>query len=148
MRVTREITIAATPDVLWTLLWDVPRMVECVPGCAEAKEIAPHQRYAARMTQKVGPIRLVVPLDVEILAAEPPRRLALLARGRDPAVGAEISMQVTLEIDGRGAASVLGIVAEGRILGTLGTLGHGVIERKAGDMLDEFGLRLRQAAEA
>ncbi len=146
MRVAREITIAATPDILWALLWDVPRMVECVPGCVEAKEIAPHQRYAARMTQKVGPIRLAVPLDVEILAAEPPRRLALLARGRDPAIGAEISMQVTLEIERRGETSVLDIVAEGRVLGTLGSLGHGVIERKAGDMLDEFGVRLRQAA--
>jgi len=29
----------------------------------------------------------------------------------------------------------------------IGSLGHGVIERKAGDMLDEFGARLRKAAE-
>ena len=37
MRAAREITVAATPDKLWALLWDVPRMVECMPGCAEAK---------------------------------------------------------------------------------------------------------------
>ena len=99
------------------------------------------------MIQKVGPIRLSVPLDVEITSSEPPRRLALQAKGRDPAIGAEISMQVTLEISSREGASVLAVVAEGRILGTLGSLGHGVIERKAGDMLDEFGVRLRKAAE-
>src|SRR5947207_2603611 len=139
--------VAATPDKLWALLWDVPRMVECMPGCAEAKEVVPQQRYTARMIQKVGPIRLSVPLDVEITSSEPPRRLALQAKGRDPAIGAEISMQVTLEITDREGATVLAIVAEGRILGTLGSLGDGVIARKAGDMLDEFGVRLRKAAE-
>jgi len=147
VRAAREIAIATTPAKLWTLLWDVPRMVECMPGCAEAKEVVPQQRYTARMIQKVGPIRLSVPLDVEITSSEPPRRLALQAKGRDPAIGAEISMKVTLEISSREGASVLAVVAEGRILGTLGSLGHGVIERKAGDMLDEFGVRLRKAAE-
>ena len=147
MRASREITVATTPEKLWALLWDVPRMVECMPGCAEAREVTPQQRYTARMVQKVGPIRLAAPLDVEITVAEPPRRLALHAKGRDPAIGAEISMQVTLEISSRDGASVLAVVADGRILGTLGSLGHGVIERKAGDMLEEFGVRLRKAAE-
>ena len=105
MRAAREIAVAATPDKLWALLWDVPRMVECMPGCAEAKEVVPQQRYTARMIQKVGPIRLSVPLDVEITSSEPPRRLALQAKGRDPAIGAEISMQVTLEISSREGAS-------------------------------------------
>src|SRR2546430_351752 len=113
-------------------------MVECMPGCAEAKEVAPQQRYTARMIQKVGPIRLSVPLDVEITSSEPPRRLALQAKGRDPAIGAEISMQVTLEISSREGASVLAVVAGGRILGTVASLGHWVIECESCERLGEF----------
>ena len=146
MRAAREIGIAAAPATLWALLWDVPRMVECVPGCVDAKEIEPHRRYAARMTQKVGLVSLSALLDVEIVAAEPPHRLSLRARGRDPVLGAEIAMQVTLEIEARDGESLLRVEVDGRILGKLGTLGHGLIERKAEAMLEDFGVRLRDAA--
>jgi carbon monoxide dehydrogenase subunit G len=146
MRVTRELPILAPPAALWELLWDVRRIVECVPGCVEAREIEPHQRYAARMTQRVGPISLSVPLDVLVVEADSGRRLALLAKGRDPAIGAEISMRVTLDIEARGAESLLKIDAEGRILGKLGALGHGVIQRKAEEAVDEFGARFQRVA--
>lgn len=146
MRATREITIRTAPTVLWALLWDVPRMVDCVPGCVEAKETEPHRRYTARMTQKIGLVSLTVPLDVDIMAAEPPRRLMLQAKGRDPLVGAEVTMRVTLDIDEREGESVLRIDVQGRVLGKLGALGQGVIERKAEATLEEFGVRLRKAA--
>ena len=146
VRVTREVPIVVSPATLWELLWDVRRIVECVPGCIEAREIEPQQRYTARMSQKVGPISLSVPLDVKVVEATGPRRLALEARGRDPAIGAEIAMRVTLDIEARGEESLLRIDAEGRILGKLGALGHGVIQRKAEEAVDEFGARLQRVA--
>ena len=148
MHVAREVAIAAPPPALWALLWDVPRMVQCLPGCDEAQELEPHRRYRARMSQKVGPIRLSVPLDVEIVSAEPERRLALDARGRDPVVGAEIAMRGSLELAAREGGSLLRVEANGRVLGRLGALGHGVVQRKAEEALEEFGVRLRRAAEA
>jgi len=148
VRVTREVPIVVSPATLWELLWDVRRIVECVPGCVEAREIEPQQRYTARMSQNVGPISLSVPLDVKVVEAAGPRRLALEARGRDPAIGAEIAMRVTLDIEARGEESLLRIDAEGRILGKLGALGHGVIQRKAEEAIEEFGVRLKQVAQA
>ncbi len=146
MRVARDVLIETSPEALWPLLWDVPRMAGCLPGCAEAEEVTPHRRYRARMTQKVGPISLSVPLDVEIVDADPPRRLALSARGRDPVVGAEISMRVTLDCEAAPEGTRLAIGAEGQVLGKLGGLGHGVIQRKAEEALAEFGRRLAAAA--
>ena len=148
VQVTREVPIVVSPATLWELLWDVRRIVECVPGCVEAREIEPQQRYTVRMSQKVGPISLSVPLDVKVVEATGPRRLALEARGRDPAIGAEIAMRVTLDIEARGEESLLRIDAEGRILGKLGALGHGVIQRKAEEAIEEFGVRLKQVAQA
>jgi carbon monoxide dehydrogenase subunit G len=148
MRVTRDVTIAAAPQALWTLLWDVPRMVGCVPGCVEAREVEAGRRYAARMSQKVGPISLSLPLDVEIVEAEPLRRIALRARGRDPLIGTEIAMRVTLACEARDAGTALHIDAEGQVLGRLGGLGHGVIQRKAEEAVDEFAARIRAAAGA
>ena len=145
MNVRRALPVALPPAALWKLLWDVPRIVGCVPGCVEAREIEPHRRYAAHMSQKVGPISLSVPLDVTVTEAEPDRRLALQARGRDPVIGAEIAMQVTLGIEAQGETSLLHVEAEGRVLGKLGALGHGVIQRKAEEAVDEFGARLQRA---
>lgn len=148
MRVTRELVIGTSLESLWPVLWDVPRMAACLPGCAEATEVTPHQRYRARMTQKVGPISLSVPLDVEIIEAEEPRHLALSARGRDPLVGAEIAMRVTIDAAPDPAGTRLSITADGQVLGKLGGLGQGIIQRKAEDTLDEFGRRLARAALA
>ena len=148
MRVVREIAVAAPAADLWALLWDVPRMAACVPGCAEAREVEPQRRYAARMSQRIGPIRLTVALDVEILEAEAPRGVALRARGRDPVVGAEIAVQLRMSCEPREAGSALRVEAEGQVLGKLGALGHGAIQRKAEELVDEFAARLARAVAA
>ena len=148
MQVTHEVVVDSAAPFLWELLWDVPRMAACVPGCAEAREVEPHRRYAVRMTQKVGPIRLVVPLEVTVVEAAPPRRLVLEAKGRDPAVGAEVAMRLTLDLVADADRSLLRIDATGRVLGKLGGLAHAVIQRKAEESIKEFGERLRAEARA
>lgn len=147
MRVERDLDVAVPPPALWAVLWDVPRMVTCLPGCGEAREIESHRRYEARMTQRVGPITLSVPLEVTVSGVVPPSALALEARGRDGALGASVAMSVTLRLAPREAGSRLRIEAEGKILGKLGALGHGIIQRKAEELIDEFGARLRRLAE-
>jgi len=146
MRVTREVAVAAPPEALWALLWDVPRMVECVPGCVDAREVEPQSRYAARMRQKVGPIGLSIDLDVDVTETEPPRSIALRARGRDSLVKTEMTLRVRLECEGRDAGSLLRIDADGQVLGRLGGLGQGVIQRKAEEAVEEFARRVASAA--
>jgi carbon monoxide dehydrogenase subunit G len=144
MRLTREVSLAATPERVWQTLWDVPRMVACVPGCVEAREVEPRRRYQARMSQKVGPIAMSVPLDIRV--TEPaPDRLMIEARGRDGLLAAEVQMSVRLAVEAAGAGSRLRIEAEGRVLGKLGVLGASVIQRRAEELVDEFTARVRGA---
>ena len=147
MRLAREVALAAPTERVWQALWDVPRMVTCLPGCTEAREVEPHRRYEARLAQKVGPISLSVPLQVTISNVVAPRSLSLEAKGRDGALGAAVSMSVNLAVTPREAGSRVRIEAEGKILGKLGALGHGVIQRRAEELIDEFGARLRRAVE-
>ena len=88
MRVAREVALAVPAERVWEALWDVPRMVGCMPGCVEAREVEPRRHYQARMSQRVGPIALSVPLDIRV-TEESPGRLALEARGRDSMLAAE-----------------------------------------------------------
>jgi uncharacterized protein len=142
MRVAREVVLAAPTDRVWQALWDVPRMVACVPGCVEATEVEPRRRYRARMSQRVGPIALSVPLDIRV-TEEAPGRLALEARGRDGMLAAEVQMSVRLAVEAAEAGSRLAVEAEGRVLGKLGALGASVIQRRAEELVDEFAARLR-----
>jgi uncharacterized protein len=146
MRVARELALAAPPERVWAMLWDVQRMVACVPGCAEAREIEPRRRYRARMSQKVGPIVLSVPLDIRVIE-EPAGRLALDARGRDGLLAAEVHMSVRLAVEPAEVGSRLAVEAEGRVRGKLGALGASVIQRRAEELVDEFVARLREAIE-
>ena len=144
MRVTREIVLSAPPAAVWPALWDVPRMVECVPGCVDAREIEPRRRYTARMTQQVGPIRLSIPLDIEV-TEEAPNRLVLKVKGRDSLVATGVSMTVRLHLGPRDAGSCLRVDAEGRVLGQVAALGHPIIQRRADELVDEFAARLERA---
>jgi carbon monoxide dehydrogenase subunit G len=144
MRVAREVALAVPAERVWQALWDVPRMVACVPGCVDAREVEPRRRYQARMSQRVGPIALSIPLDIRV-TEEAPGRLTLEARGRDGVVAAEVQMSVRLAVEAVEAGSRLTVEAEGRVLGKLGALGAGVIQRRAEELVDEFTARLRDA---
>lgn len=144
MRVAREVTLAVPAERVWQALWDVPRMVACVPGCVDAREVEPRRRYQARMSQRVGPIALSVPLDIRV-TEEAPGRLTLEARGRDGVVAAEVQMSVRLAVEAVETGSRLTVEAEGRVLGKLGALGASVIQRRAEELVDEFTARLRDA---
>ncbi|HEY7518998.1 MAG TPA: SRPBCC domain-containing protein [Methylomirabilota bacterium] len=147
MRVERELEVAAPPERLWAALWDVPRMVACLPGCAEAREVEPQRRYEARMSQRIGPISLSVPMQVTIADVVPRSSFALEAKGRDGSVGASVAMSVRLSVAPCDGGSRLRMEAEGKILGKLGALGHGVIQRRAEELIGEFGVRLKRAVE-
>lgn len=142
MRVAREVALTAPIERVWQLLWDVPRMVACVPGCVEAHEVESRRRYQARMSQKVGPIALSVPLDIRV-TEEAPGRLALQARGRDGLLAAEVQMSVRLAVEAAEPGTRLAVEAQGRVLGKLGALGASVIQRRAEELVDEFTTRLR-----
>lgn len=144
MRVAREVPLAAPTERVWQALWDVPRMVACVPGCVDAREVEPRRRYQARMSQKVGPIALSVPLDIRV-TEDGPGRLVLEARGRDGLLAAEVQMSVRLALEAAEPGSRLTVEAEGRVLGKLGALGASVIQRRAEELVDEFTTRLRAA---
>jgi carbon monoxide dehydrogenase subunit G len=146
MHLRREIALGASTEQVWRLLWDLPRMVACVPGCVEAREVEPRRRYQARMSQKVGPIALSVPLDIRVIE-DAPGRLALEARGRDGRLAAEVQMSVRLVVEAADAGSRLAVEAEGRVLGKLGALGASIIQRRAEELVDEFTTRVRGAIE-
>jgi carbon monoxide dehydrogenase subunit G len=147
MRVEREIRVAAPRDRVWGFLWDVPRLAACVPGASDVRTVEAGKRYAAVVAEKVGPFRVRFPLDIEVLEVQPPERLRARAGGRDAAVDGLVKIELDVALAPADGGTALRLAADVAVLGKLGTLGHSVIVRKSGEIVDQFAGALRSHLE-
>lgn len=148
MRVERAITIQAPRERVWAFLWDVPRLAACVPGASEVRAVEAGRRYAAVVTERVGPFKVRFPLDIEVVEATAPERLRARAGGRDAAVDGVVRVDLDVGLAPAGDGTALTLAADIAVLGKLGTLGHSVIVRKGGDIVDRFAAAMRAQIEA
>jgi carbon monoxide dehydrogenase subunit G len=148
MKVEREIGIRAPREAVWAFLWDVPRLAACIPGGTEVRTVEDGKRYAAVVGERVGPFRVRVPLEIEVLDVEPLARLRARAGGRDASVDGLVKVDIDVSLTAVEGGTALRLLAEIAVLGKLGTLGHSVIVRKGTEVVDRFAGALRAQLEA
>ena len=144
MRFEKQIIIPAPRAVVWDFLWNISRLAACIPGCRAAEEVEPYAHYTATVQEKVGPFRVSVPLDIDILEQQRPERLRATARGRDSVVQSHVKVELALaltEVDPQ--HTVFQVQADVVVLGKLGTLGHSVIVRKGEEIFGQFATALQ-----
>jgi carbon monoxide dehydrogenase subunit G len=143
----KEVEIRASREKVWNFIWDVDRFIACVPGCKEAKTIETGKLYSATMVEKVGPFRVEFPTTIEVLEREELTRIRAQASGADNKIGSRMKLSLDVNLRQDGEKTVLGFVAGVDILGKLAALGHGIIKRKADQVLDEFAHAVKQRLE-
>lgn len=139
--------ILAPREKVWNFIWDVDRFIACVPGCKEAKTIEAGKLYAATMVEKVGPFRVEFPTTIEVLEREELAHIKAQASGADNKIGSRMKLSLDVKLQDRDEKTVLSFVAGVDILGKLAALGHGIIKRKADQVLDEFAQAVKQRLE-
>ncbi|HEV8306302.1 MAG TPA: SRPBCC domain-containing protein [Methylomirabilota bacterium] len=147
MRIEREIRIAAPREAVWAFLWDVPRLATCIPGAREVRALEDGKRYAAVVAERVGPFKLHVPLEIEVLEAQSPEHLRARAGGRDASVDGLVKVDLDVTLAPAEGGTGLRLAADIVVFGKLGTLGHGVIVRKGGEIVDRFADAVRAQLE-
>lgn len=147
MQFQKEVEILAPREKVWQFIWDVDRFIACVPGCKEAKTIEPGKRYAATMVEKVGPFKVEFPTTIEVLEREELTRIKAQATGADNKIGSRMKLDLDVHLREDGDKTILGFVAGVDILGKLAALGHGIIKRKADQVLDEFAQAVKTKLE-
>ena len=147
MQFQKEVEILAPREKVWRFIWDVDRFIACVPGCKQAKTIEEGKRYAATMVEKVGPFKVEFPTTIEVLEREELTRIKAQASGADNKIGSRMKLDLDVNLREQGDKTVLGFVAGVDILGKLAALGHGIIKRKADQVLDEFAQAVKAKLE-
>jgi len=147
MRFENQIAISAPQEEVWRFLWDVDRFIACVPGCKGAKTVAEGKIYTATMEERVGPFRVEFPLRIEVLQSEAMSFIKVQASGNDSKVGSRMKVELEVHLKGDGSGTTLSFVASVDILGKLAALGHGIIKRKADQVMQEFAQAVKKALE-
>ncbi|HWO41149.1 MAG TPA: SRPBCC domain-containing protein [Candidatus Eisenbacteria bacterium] len=147
MRFEKEVQIHAPREKVWNFIWDVDRFIACVPGCKEAKTIEPGKRYTATMVEKVGPFRVEFPTTIEVLERRELSHIKAQASGADNKIGSRMKVDLDVNLRGEGDQTTLGFIADVDVLGKLAALGHGIIKRKADQVLDEFAQSVKRRLE-
>lgn len=145
MRIENAFTIPALPDETYRLLIDLPRVAPCIPG-GELGARAEDDSYPAKVTVKVGPMRLVYQGTLQIAEQDDSaRRAVLLAQAREVrgqgAAEAELTMQVAR--DGT-ASSRVAIVTELHLTGRAAQMGRGIVADVARRLIDEMATCLER----
>ena len=147
MQFQKEVEILAPREKVWQFIWDVDRFIACVPGCKDARTIEAGKRYAATMVEKVGPFKVEFPTTIEVLEREELTRIKAQASGADNKIGSRMKLDLDVHLREEGDKTILGFVAGVDILGKLAALGHGIIKRKADQVLDEFAQAVKTKLE-
>jgi uncharacterized protein len=146
-RFEERFTVEAPPDTVWAFLLDPKRLAPCIPGCEDI-DIVDERTYRLRLTVKVGFLSTSQDVRVEIVEADPPRRLVSQGRGEDSRLGSRVEVRTSLELSpvGKGATSVV-YASDVTVLGRLGSIGDAVMKVKAAQLAGEFALRVKAALE-
>ncbi|MCZ6874408.1 MAG: SRPBCC domain-containing protein [bacterium] len=146
MRFEKQVTVAAPRQTVWDFLWDVPRLTACIPGCEQATTVEPYKRYRATVQDRVGPFKIKVPLDIEVLEAAAPERLVALATGHDPVMQSRLKVELDLTLDAPNAqTTTLHFRTDVTVMGKLGTLGHSMIVRRGDAVIEAFATAIQSA---
>ena len=147
MQFQKEVEISAPKEKVWKFIWDVDRFITCVPGCKDAKTVEDGKRYTATMVEKVGPFKVEFPTKIEVLERQEMSRIKAQASGADNKIGSRMKIDLDVSLREQDNRTILGFVAGVDILGKLAALGHGIIKRKADQVLDEFAQAVKQKLE-
>ena len=147
MQFEKQVEIEVPREKVWNFIWDVDQFISCVPGCKEARTIEEGKRYSATMVEKVGPFKVEFPTTIEVLEREELSRIKAQASGADNKIGSRMKLDLEVKLREENNKTVLQFVAGVDILGKLAALGHGIIKRKADQVLDEFAQAVKKRLE-
>ena len=146
MKLTEELPLDASIEEVWNLLRDTPRLTRLLPGVENVAPLNEEgvEAYAANVSEKIGPFKITMNLEVRVTEAIEPIQLKATIKGADSMALNRItgSMQVSLSPASPGTR--MQFEASIEILGKLATLGAVPIRRRTTQAFAEFAQNIQE----
>lgn len=136
-----NVTLAASPDVVWRALNNPQVLRVCIPGCEEITALSPSEMQA-RVVIKMGPVRATFVGKVSMTNIVPMQGYTLNFEGSGGSAGfAKGSSVITLADAPEG--TLLTYTAKASIAGKLGQIGGRMIDASARQLSEKFFTALK-----
>jgi carbon monoxide dehydrogenase subunit G len=144
MKFTGELIVSAPCDATYDKIRDARFFASCVKGVRDLTETGA-DRYAAIFETKVAFMNFKFEVDVEVTAAERPRRIDAKIEGRPLGIVGRLSAVSSTELVENANETIIRYTVTAALTGKLGSLGQPVLNSKAKEMQRQFAESLRAA---
>jgi carbon monoxide dehydrogenase subunit G len=138
MRLENSFEVPASPDTVWALLMDVPRVIPCMPG-AKLDEELDATTWKATMNVKLGPIALTFATDVKREEADTAaRRTKLAAKAREARGRGNAQATIESSLTSQNGGTRVDIVTDLALSGAVAQYGRGIVVDVSSQLVKQF----------
>lgn len=143
----RSIQFAAKAEIAWSLMTDVPRLVEWISVVGEAEEKEPLRTYTAVIQDRVGMFSLRADLDIALSNVRINEHITAHATGEDRQIGSRITINAEVDLSFEDGLTTVRVQGRYSITGRAATLGASQIKRKGEKVVNDFFMNLEREAQ-
>ena len=148
MRLEKQSAIRAAPSKVWAWLWDIPKLIEYIPGVEDVELLEEGKHYSVRVNDRVGPFPVRFNLDVVVESMEQDRFLRAHVSGKDQRFASTLQLVIEIQLHAEPPDGTdLSISTEISIRGKLGSLGDALIRTRATEAISNFVTSLKNDVE-
>jgi carbon monoxide dehydrogenase subunit G len=146
LKLTEELPINAPIHEVWNLLRDTPRLTGLLPGVESVARLNEEgiEAYAAKVSEKVGPFKVTMNLEVRVTETNEPSLLIAAIKGADSMGLNRITGSMQVALSSASSGTQMHFEASIEILGKLATLGAVPIRRRTTQAFAEFAQNIQE----
>jgi carbon monoxide dehydrogenase subunit G len=138
----------APPTRIWEILHDVDLLASFSSHLGPVTPVEHGRSWSVPLQDRVGPLKLSAPMQVEIVEETPELEVAIRASGQDRGPGTKLDVEAVVRLDPADEGTDLSLTGSFALKGRVAMLGASVARRQADKMIDEFWSNLTRALEA
>lgn len=146
LKLAEELPLSAPVEQVWKLLRDMPRLTGLLPGVESVESLkdSAEEAYAARVSEKIGPFKITMTLDVRVIEAVEPSLLKARLKGADSLGVNRVTGTMQVGLTPAAAGTQMRFEASIEVLGKLATLGAVPVRRRTTQVFAEFARNIQQ----
>jgi carbon monoxide dehydrogenase subunit G len=145
LKLAEELTLNASIDEVWSLLRDTSRLTGLLPGVENVAAMNEEsvEGYSAKVSEKVGPFKLTMNLEVRVIETIEASLLKAAIKGADSMGLNRVTGSMQISLSPASSGTQMRFEASIEILGKLATLGAVPIRRRTTQAFAEFAQNIR-----
>ncbi len=145
LKLAEELPLNASVDQVWKLLRDTPRLTGLLPGVENVVPLKEegNEAYAAKVSEKIGPFKITMHLEVRITDLVEPSLLKASLKGSDSMGLNRMTGAMQVALSAAPCGTQMHFEASIEVLGKLATLGAVPIRRRTTQVFAEFAKNIQ-----